>query len=265
MQHSPIHADIQGEGSPLLLVHGDFSDGNLAWREQRNELAGHHRLVVVDRRGFGQSPHEPKPYTIASDAADLVGVLDAAGIATAHVAGHSYGGLVALELASQWPQRLMSLHLIEPPLLALLPNDPDVSNMVAEARKIYKQATGWTPEEITRAFFSMVTSSEFAASLPNKPIWPRLLASAKRIVHQQFPGEYSQRVLKRLRPDLVVQVYRGGKSHSALRKVAEAVANALPGARLIEIAEAYHDVQRAGEPFHRALLSVTQKAGAPRS
>lgn len=261
MQRQSIHAASRGEGEALLLVHGDFSNSRLAWREQWQALAEHHRLIAIDRRGYGQSPKEPTPYTFASEAADLAAAMDAAGIKTAHVVGHSYGGLIALSLAVGMPERVQSLHLIEPPLLALLSDDADVAQMIAASEKIYRQAPEWTAEQITLAFFSMVASPEFAASLPDKSVWPEFLDAAKRIEHQQLPGEYSKDVLGQIDPGLAVQVYRGGKSHPVLRKVAAAVATALPQAKLIDIPEAYHDVQRAGDPFNQALLAVTKRSG----
>lgn len=257
--HPGIHVTSRGVGSPLLFIHGDFSDGRLAWREQWDRLAEHHRLLIVDRRGCGKSPSEPKPYTVASEAADVLQVLDDQSAASAHLVGHSYGALIALEMAAQAPERVRSLHLIEPPLLALLPNDADVEKLSDSVREIYRCAEAWTAEQITLAFFSYVASPEFAASLPEKPIWPQLVATAKRVGLQQFPGDYAPEVLAQIDNELPIQVYRGEKSHPALRKLAAAVADALPGARLIDIPDAYHDVQRVHEPFHQALLAVTKK------
>ena len=167
---------------------------------------------------------EPKPYTVAGEARDVLQALDAQSVEAAHVVGHSYGALIALEAAAEAPEKVRSLHLIEPPLLALLPNDVDVQNMAESVREIYRCAEMWTAEEITLAFFSHVASPEFAASLPEKTVWPELVAGAKRLAHQQFPGDYSADVLARIDSELTVQVYRGEKSHPALRKLAAAVA-----------------------------------------
>ena len=116
----PIFFEDIGAGSPLLLIHGSFSNGPATWAGQMEELRHHHRLIPVDRRGHGQSPAEPRPYTIASDALDVLEAADWAGEGEIHVAGHSYGGMVALEMARIAPHRIISLHLIEPPYLSLL-------------------------------------------------------------------------------------------------------------------------------------------------
>ena len=72
----PIFYQEIGAGSPLLLIHGSFSNGPTTWAGQMEELRHRHRLIVVDRRGHGQSPAEPRPYTIASDALDVLEAAD---------------------------------------------------------------------------------------------------------------------------------------------------------------------------------------------
>ncbi|MCC6792694.1 MAG: alpha/beta fold hydrolase, partial [Thermomicrobiales bacterium] len=104
----PLHVLDVGTGPPLVLIHGDFNDGPGAWSRQIASLASEHRLLVVDRRGHGASPREPRPYTIAADARDVLDAVDARGIDRVHLAGHSYGGLVAIEIARQSPGRIRS-------------------------------------------------------------------------------------------------------------------------------------------------------------
>ncbi|HEU5434617.1 MAG TPA: hypothetical protein VFU81_23285, partial [Thermomicrobiales bacterium] len=53
-----------GAGAPLVLIHGDFNDGMAAWGAQVDALAPRRRLLIVDRRGHGASPREPRPYTL---------------------------------------------------------------------------------------------------------------------------------------------------------------------------------------------------------
>ena len=86
----------------VVLIHGDFSDGAGTWGRQMTSeaLLSRCRLIVVDRRGAGQSPVEPRPYTIRSEALDVLALLDALEIEGCHIAGHSYGGLIAIELTT---------------------------------------------------------------------------------------------------------------------------------------------------------------------
>ena len=76
-------------------------------------LEATYRVVAYDHRGTHANPGElPERYTIAEMADDVVGILDNAGIARAHVMGHALGGLVALNLALRAPERLLSILLV---------------------------------------------------------------------------------------------------------------------------------------------------------
>lgn len=255
-----IHREVAGEGSGLLLIHGDFSDAQLAWSSQLEGWRERFRLVAVNRRGHGPSPREPRPYTIAGDAEDVAAVLrHEFGDEPVHVAGHSYGGLVALELARKAPELLLSLQLIEPPYLSLLPDDPVVVDLDKRARAIHEQAAEWSDEQITEAFFAMLGGTAFAERLRERPVWPRLVAQAQRLADEQLAGDYPAELLREVDRRIPITVYRGERSHPALRRVAEALAERLRSP-LIEIPGAYHDVQRAGEPFDEAFFAATLSA-----
>ena len=222
-----------------------------------DELRHHHRLIVVDRRGHGQSPAEPRPYTIASDAVDALEAADRAGAGEIHVAGHSYGGMVAVELARIAPHRIRSLHLIEPPYLSLLPEDSDVSSVIEQGQSIFRNAARVGPASTATAFMEMLIGSAALAELRNSPAWPGIVREAGRTAYEQFPVEYPPESLAEMRADFPVQVYTGGRSHPGLQKLARRLAQLIPSAELIEVPAATHAVQQFTEHFHPALLGVT--------
>jgi pimeloyl-ACP methyl ester carboxylesterase len=76
------------------------------WIAQRDAFAAHHRVILFDNRGAGESESPPPPWTVPDMAADAVGVLDALGIERAHVLGVSMGGMIAQEMAIGWPERV---------------------------------------------------------------------------------------------------------------------------------------------------------------
>src|SRR5205085_5502776 len=82
------------------------------WSMQVPALAQRFRTVIFDNRGSGHSDKPPGPYTVAQMAEDAAGLLDALGIAWAHVAGHSMGGMIAQELAIGHPEKVARLALI---------------------------------------------------------------------------------------------------------------------------------------------------------
>ncbi len=254
----PLFYHDLGTGEPLVLVHGSFSTGAATWGAQMRTLAACHRLLVVDRRGHGASPRAPRPYTIAGDALDILAAADQADMAAFHLAGHSYGGLVAIEIARRAPERVRSLHLIEPPYLALLPDDLHVRELDRRGRTIFAQAGRWEPEQIAAAFFELLLGPAGLQALQARRAWPAIVAEAKRAADEEFAGDYPAGVAAALRLHGPVQVYTGGRSHPGLRALARRLAALIPGARLVEVSDADHAVQRWNEPFDAALLAVTQ-------
>jgi pimeloyl-ACP methyl ester carboxylesterase len=109
-QGAKIYWDEQGEGAPVLLIMG-LGYASAMWYRTRQVLAQHFRTIAFDNRGVGLSNVPPGPYSIATMASDAAAVLDAAGIARAHVFGVSMGGMIAQEFALQYPARTHSLIL----------------------------------------------------------------------------------------------------------------------------------------------------------
>jgi alpha-beta hydrolase superfamily lysophospholipase len=78
---------------PLLLTMGWGAD-HAAWAFQTPVFAGRFRVIAFDDRGAGQSASPDTPFSIADMADDAVALLDHLGIARAHVAGASMGGMI---------------------------------------------------------------------------------------------------------------------------------------------------------------------------
>lgn len=93
-----------GEGSPLVLLHGAFSDSRW-WRRQIDGLSDEFTVAAWDAPGCGRSSDPPEPETFRlSDYADcLAGFVDALGLGRPHVLGLSFGGGLALELYRRHP------------------------------------------------------------------------------------------------------------------------------------------------------------------
>ncbi|HET8529286.1 MAG TPA: alpha/beta fold hydrolase [Gaiellaceae bacterium] len=105
-----IAYELRGEGEPLVLVHGLAYD-RFGWGRLPDLLAERFRVVVLDNRGVGESDAPAGPYTVAQLAADVVAVLDDAGLDRVNLFGVSLGGYVAQELALTRPERLRRLVL----------------------------------------------------------------------------------------------------------------------------------------------------------
>ena len=106
-----FHIVDEGEGDPVLLLHG-FPDSAELWRHQRPVLveAGY-RVITPDLRGFGASarPPEVDAYRLDVLVGDVVGVLDALAIGSAHVICHDWGAALGWSLAAFLPDRVRRL------------------------------------------------------------------------------------------------------------------------------------------------------------
>lgn len=103
-----IHVEVEGEGKPVVLLHG-FPDSGRLWRRQVEALVGAgHRAVVPDQRGYGRSdkPTDVGAYSLPFLVADVIGILDALAIERAHVVGHDWGAAVAWAVAIFAPDRV---------------------------------------------------------------------------------------------------------------------------------------------------------------
>jgi lipase len=110
---APLHVHTFGpaDGWPVLALHGVTGHG-ARWRVLAEALPDV-RLYGLDLRGHGRSPWTP-PWHIEQHVADAVAVLDALGLPSAAVAGHSYGGAIAVHLARTAPERVERLVLLDP-------------------------------------------------------------------------------------------------------------------------------------------------------
>src|SRR5580704_19148375 len=92
-----LHVEDYGNGTPVLLLHG-WPDSAYVWRNQIPFLARHgFRTIAPDMRGFGQSsrPAEAAEYALSKSVGDVIGLLDALELDSAHLVGHDWGAAVA--------------------------------------------------------------------------------------------------------------------------------------------------------------------------
>lgn len=117
-------------GFPVVMLHGAAAS-SFTWRHQRKVLAdAGYRVIAIDQIGHGASDRPAAPvYTTQLQAELMLEAMDALGIGTAHLVGHSYGGRVALQMAIIAPQRVLSLVAICPEAFAT--SRPPIASVVA--------------------------------------------------------------------------------------------------------------------------------------
>ncbi|WP_341990107.1 pyrimidine utilization protein D [Azorhizobium sp. AG788] len=106
-----LYYEVHGSGPAIVLSAGMGGSGAF-WRPQLEALSRRHTVILYDHAGTGRSARDVGPRSIAEMARDITRVLDAAGIADAHVVGHAIGGIVGMELALAAPERVRSLTVV---------------------------------------------------------------------------------------------------------------------------------------------------------
>ena len=110
MSDIQLHYIEQGQGQPLILLHGNGESCDY-FEHQIPYFSKGYRVIAIDTRGHGQSPRGEKPFTIKQFAEDLHDFMDEHAIGKALLLGFSDGGNIALEFALRNPQRVEKLVL----------------------------------------------------------------------------------------------------------------------------------------------------------
>jgi pimeloyl-ACP methyl ester carboxylesterase len=241
----------RGEGPPVLFVQGVGVHG-CGWRPQVDGLADRFRCVWFDNRGVGLSWPAGGPVTVDQMADDARAVLDAAGCASAHVVGHSLGGLVALNLALTNRSRVRSLSL-----LCTFARGKDATRLTPGMLWTGLRTRIGTRRMRRRAFLELVLPPDELAAADRDalaaelaPVFGHDLAdhSPTEMVQLRAMGRYD--ATPRLGelaglPTLVVSA-----AHDRIARPASgrAIAAGVPGARYVEIADAAHGlpIRQAG-------------------
>ncbi len=112
-----IEYQVQGNGEPVLLIPLSLvADGLGCPLLAEPELASRYQLIHYHRRGYMGSTLGNEPLSADRQASDAFALLEHLGVKTAHIVGHSFGAIIALQLAVDAPALVYSLALLEPPL-----------------------------------------------------------------------------------------------------------------------------------------------------
>jgi len=151
-----MHVAEAGKGYPIVLCHG-FPELWYSWRHQMRELAeGGFRAIAPDQRGYGNSdaPQPIEAYTQQQLVADIVGMLDALGLAKCVIVGHDWGGAVAWNAALMAPHRIERVVGINTPFLPRMPLKPtELMKAMAQGQfhyVLYFQQPGVAEAELER-------------------------------------------------------------------------------------------------------------------
>ena len=219
------------EGAPPVLLLHSLGTTLHVWDPVVPALAAGFRVVRPDMRGHGGTTVMPGPYTIEQLGADAFGVMQALGLERACVAGLSIGGLVAQELAHQAPGRVTALALVDT-ALAL----PPASLWTERAALVRAKGMAAVLEPVIARWVT-----------PGAP--PHAAAPLREMLLATPPEGYAASAEALAAADLSAQsreldvptlVLVGDADEATPMASAEALRDAIPGARLEVIAGASH-------------------------
>jgi pimeloyl-ACP methyl ester carboxylesterase len=259
-QGARIYWDEQGHGTPILLIMG-LSYPSCMWYRTRPLLASRYRTLVLDNRGIGSSDIPPGPYPIALMASDAAAVLEAAGIESAHVFGVSMGGMIAQELALQYPARVRSLILG-----CTGAGGPTAVRAEPEAIQMLMRREKMSPEQAAEAAVPFIYDPTTARARIDedlairRPWFPSPEGYAA-----QLQGILAWEAYSRLSgiaaPTLVIH---GESDRLVAPGNAKLIAERIPGAKLVMIPHASHlFLTDQTEVSHHAILQfLNEQAGS---
>jgi pimeloyl-ACP methyl ester carboxylesterase len=238
-----IEVTIHGTGpGTLLLVHGSLNDGPAAFQAQL-PLAARWKLVVPNRRGYGNSPRSGGVDPDV-DARDIAALFDA----PLHLVGTSMGGVIAARAAALAPDRVLSLTLIEPPALA---NAQDIA-IVAEAATALERHWVSADKGDIGAFLEGF-SRAIRYSAPRAGTRSPAMDKAAQSLMTEKPWLASVPV-EALRRQAFPKLLVSGQSTPVFEAICDRLAAEWQGSRRI-FPGAGHAVQRIGPPFNELLES----------
>lgn len=251
---SDVFVDEWGTGTDVVLVHGGLATGAEEWQAQEPLADEGYRLLVLDRRGYGNSPAADGEDFLrdAEDIADVMGD-------GAHVVAHSYGGLGAMFAAAQRPGATRSLTLLEPPAFTMTSDNDAARDLVENVRGIWDHDV--PDEEWLERFLEAVGTD--TATLPLEIL--EEAAPLVPLVRRGRPAWDREPPVDGLAatpfPKLVVS---GGHS-AGFDAICDALARRINASRA-EVSGAGHEIQFTGAPINDALLnlwSIAEKSPRP--
>ena len=263
--------EVAGQGPPVLLIQGVGVVGQ-GWRLQVDTLKQRFQTLVFDNRGIGKSVPCSGPISIEAMAEDARALMDAAGWESAHVVGHSMGGVIAQQLALDCPRRVRSLSL-----LCTFARGKDAARPTPWVLWMTLRTRIGTRRMRRRAFLVMLCPPSVLQRGDTDALAERFgaligrdLADQPPILMKQLVAMSRHNIYDRLDelsniPTLVVSAEH---DRIALSRYGQMLATAIPGARFELLRGASHGVvihapDQINDPLLRFLESVEAGRRAP--
>lgn len=231
-----------GSGPALLFLPGSFGTG-AGWKAVIGHLGDGYRTVTTSLLGYGATPEiRPDGNATMRQQVDLIDrIIDRLGAAP-HVVGHSYGGLSALVHALSGRHRIASLLLVEANPLGMLRASGDLEHyaMFEDMTGPYFAAVARGETEAARQVIDFYGGAGTFDAMPAK-VRSYIVATTAVNVRDWTSGTPFEPTTEQLQSITVpTTVMLGAQSHPAMRRIAELLYAAIPGAQLATIEGGSH-------------------------
>jgi len=236
-----MNYEVNGEGFPLVMIMG--LGGNLDWWDPRmiQRLSKNFKTIMFDNRGTGRTDVSDREYTIRLFADDTAALMDGLGISRAHVLGISMGGMIAQELALNYPQKVEKLVLCSTLCggeKSVLPSGVAMGSLTADRSTM-------SQEEVAKMVIPIILTEDFVkknpdyvellmqqilkAPISDEPYRRQLSAVLEFNTHDRLPQVKSPTLILCGKKDILVPPGNG-----------PVLAEAIPNSRLVYLERSAH-------------------------
>ncbi|MEE9378603.1 MAG: alpha/beta hydrolase [Candidatus Lokiarchaeia archaeon] len=238
-----IYYESHGDGFPLIMIFG-LSVCLKVWDAPLiSAVSKRFKTILFDNRGAGQTDIPEGEYTIKMMADDTVGLMDALNIECANVLGFSMGGIIAQELALNYPEKVEKLILWS----SACGGRKTIPPLLAAYKFLFGAIEGLTPERMAKSTIPLIFTKEF---IKNNPEYitdkiQRILkcripySSYVRQIKALINGNTCRRLKKLNTPTLIMQ---GKEDIIDPPKNGEILAELIPNAKLVLFEKSAHAI-----------------------
>lgn len=226
-----VYYAIYGHGAPVILLHGGLANSDYWGHQVKALVDAHHAVILMDSRGHGRSTRDSRPFGYDLMADDVVALMDNLKIARADIVGWSDGGILGLDIAMRYADRVgkvvaFGANTVPSGVKENIEKNPTVAAFIARAGHEYRMHSA-TPTRYDAFVDEML---KMYAVQPN----------------------WSEAQLKTIKaPVLIVD---GDHDEAIKREHTEYMAETIPGAKLVIIPDASHFAMLQNPDLFNAIM-----------
>jgi len=238
-----MHYEIHGDGFPIIMTTGISFCLRIWDKPFIDELSKKLKVILFDNRGSGQTDIPDGEFTIKMMADDIVSLMDVLNIERAHVLGFSMGGMIAQEVALNYPQRVEKLILWGTACGGRKSVPPDL----AAYKLLLGAIEDLTPERLAKSTIPLAYTIDF---IKNNPEY--INDKIQRILKCRIPFSSYARQMKAMlnfntcrrlkKMEIPTLIMQGKKDILVPPQNAEILAEVIPGAQLVFFEHSAHAI-----------------------